>query len=557
MIVAVLFVAIGVSDSQADSLTPIFTCSPCASTPTAPDVSLPPPLTIEVTWENTLFDFSLASGQPGDLYAWQGFTPPGFSQSGFASFTIIANGTPSVIDAPFLFQLDDNNDCLNCNVIDSGSLRFEPTLATSVPEPSSVVLILAGIGFLLMVMPKRLVHDRHVPDLLEDCPVELEPYMKKMLLILLHRDMEKIMPALPLVLSAIAVALTGLYQPASANAQTTTKPFYVGTCKPGKADFNTIQDAVTTVPPGSTINVCPGNYPEQVIIQQPLTLQGVQSGNNANVVITAALAPIANFQSQSFGPVAAQLGVLNAGGPVNISGLAVDGTGSAASGASAGIAFFNSSGTLNQVSQLLLPPNLGFVGVLVLAENGIAQTFSMKNSRIQGRDFVGIFMRGTADYDVENNYISLSAADTAGIDVQATGGQISGNSIDLQNSGFAGIETVGGSAITISGNSVSNVPIGVSMRGISVVIDISKNTFSTTTAGIQFSGDPSSTIKGNQFLPSPSGSGIDLGCEAPVISGNFFLGGAVGIANVPTGVSFQKKAGTFVNVTNAEQLCKL
>ena len=52
---------------------------------------------------------------------------------------------------------------------------------------------------------------------------------------------------LPVGLSGIAVALTGLYQPAFANAQTTTKPFYVGTCKPGKADFNTIQQAVTAV----------------------------------------------------------------------------------------------------------------------------------------------------------------------------------------------------------------------------------------------------------------------------------------------------------------------
>jgi hypothetical protein len=42
---------------------------------------------------------------------------------------------------------------------------------------------------------------------------------------------------LPLVLSGIAVALTGLYQPAFTNAQATTKPYYVGTCKPGKPDF--------------------------------------------------------------------------------------------------------------------------------------------------------------------------------------------------------------------------------------------------------------------------------------------------------------------------------
>ena len=34
--------------------------------------------------------------------------------------------------------------------------------------------------------------------------------------------------------------------------------FYVGTCKPGS--FTTIAAAISAVPAGSTINVCPGTY---------------------------------------------------------------------------------------------------------------------------------------------------------------------------------------------------------------------------------------------------------------------------------------------------------
>ena len=41
--------------------------------------------------------------------------------------------------------------------------------------------------------------------------------------------------------------------------------------KTGYSIFLTIQDAVTQVPAGSAINVCPGTYAEQVIISQPLT----------------------------------------------------------------------------------------------------------------------------------------------------------------------------------------------------------------------------------------------------------------------------------------------
>ena len=55
--------------------------------------------------------------------------------------------------------------------------------------------------------------------------------------------------------------------------------------KSGYSIFITIQDAVTQVPAGSTINVCPGTYPEQVVISQPVTLRGVNYGGQSQVVI--------------------------------------------------------------------------------------------------------------------------------------------------------------------------------------------------------------------------------------------------------------------------------
>src|ERR1700730_5101948 len=62
--------------------------------------------------------------------------------------------------------------------------------------------------------------------------------------------------------------------------------FAVGTCKPSLVSFTTISAAVIGVPPGSTIDVCPGTYPEQVTIAQPLTLKGISSGNAGQAVIT-------------------------------------------------------------------------------------------------------------------------------------------------------------------------------------------------------------------------------------------------------------------------------
>ena len=59
----------------------------------------------------------------------------------------------------------------------------------------------------------------------------------------------------------------------------------VGTCATGGTHFTTIQAAVNAVAAGSTIQVCPGNYPEQVVIKENLTLTGVRSGNAENPVL--------------------------------------------------------------------------------------------------------------------------------------------------------------------------------------------------------------------------------------------------------------------------------
>src|ERR1700722_10932754 len=106
---------------------------------------------------------------------------------------------------------------------------------------------------------------------------------------------------------------------APTHAQTTTaKTYYVGTCKPGKADYTTIQEAVNGVAAGSTINVCPGIYPEQVEIGQPLTLTGVQSGNNASVVVTAPSSGLVAITIGSLQPSMPLIAVLDTGGPVNL-----------------------------------------------------------------------------------------------------------------------------------------------------------------------------------------------------------------------------------------------
>ncbi len=85
----------------------------------------------------------------------------------------------------------------------------------------------------------------------------------------------------------IAIAALVVLVSASAFAGTT---YAVGTCLPNLTYYTTISLAVSSVPPGSTIKVCSGSYPEQVLITQPLTLEGVPGASSAAVVVAPAAA---------------------------------------------------------------------------------------------------------------------------------------------------------------------------------------------------------------------------------------------------------------------------
>src|SRR5580700_7386605 len=86
----------------------------------------------------------------------------------------------------------------------------------------------------------------------------------------------------------------------------------VGTCEPGQ-QYSTIQAAVTAATPGSTVNICPGTYPEQVLITKNLHLVGVASGTKHSAVVTSPAGGLVMNGSDIFGnPVAAQIFVQNA-----------------------------------------------------------------------------------------------------------------------------------------------------------------------------------------------------------------------------------------------------
>ncbi len=102
----------------------------------------------------------------------------------------------------------------------------------------------------------------------------------------------------------------------------------VGTCTKF-VHFATIQLAVNSVPAGSTIDICPGNYPEQVVIAKNLTLTGVASASGSQAVVISP--PAGGVVQNATGldtpwPAAAQI-LVQGSAVVKINNLTVDGKG--------------------------------------------------------------------------------------------------------------------------------------------------------------------------------------------------------------------------------------
>ena len=75
----------------------------------------------------------------------------------------------------------------------------------------------------------------------------------------------------------IAIVTLAVFLSAFSFAQT---KYAVGTCQPKLTFYATISQAGSSVPSGATIEARPGHYPEQVLITQPLTLEGIAVGSS-------------------------------------------------------------------------------------------------------------------------------------------------------------------------------------------------------------------------------------------------------------------------------------
>ncbi len=311
--------------------------------------------------------------------------------------------------------------------------------------------------------------------------------------------------------------------------------FAVGICKPNLPSYASIQTAVSSVPAGSTVEVCPGTYAEQVTIAQPLTLEGVTSGNSSDVVITVPASGLTGvpgaFGITIFAMVAANAGL---GGPVNISNITADGTGNGVCGQGwlAGIYYFtDSSGTVNEVTVRNLSSCGNNAGVWF--DNGDSSnstSVTLENSSFHDIENSSLITSGYVIPTVKGNFLGA-----AGFDIQWLGnlaGSVTGNYISSGNccsSNFYG-------PATVSGNTFANSTYSLETFGYGTAV--TSNKFMNVGYAIQAAGS-GDTYKLNTITKAQVA--IEFYCNLTTVASNTINDATTGLDQVPASFSGANK----------------
>jgi hypothetical protein len=324
----------------------------------------------------------------------------------------------------------------------------------------------------------------------------------------------------------------------------------VGNCRPGLVSYLTISAAVAAAAPGATVLVCPGTYPEQVVITQSLTLRGLSMNTFTPPVIAV---PSGGLISNLAGD-AIQLSVQATAGPVNIYSITVDGAGSSFTcstvGASlVGIEYLYTSGSLVNVKvRNQLPGGCG-VGISLSGSPSVVDTVNILHSSITNFDNTGIL----ATYDDSNigfivnldanSLSSASASVFAGVDYEGPDGLVQRNTVAVSGQYGLMLENFFG-GLTAQRNKVTGAMVGIrSGADEASVTNIVGNNVIDSGIGIQVIGPGTGASILSNFIARSSTIAIDVNCsELVVANNNIIFGAPVGIANLagenPTGNIF-------------------
>lgn len=307
----------------------------------------------------------------------------------------------------------------------------------------------------------------------------------------------------------------------------------VGSCNPNVPNYSTIQQAVDSVPTNATVQICPGNYSEQVTIGKNITLTGFATASSARSAIVAPSGGLVVNAADldGGGPVAAQI-LVTGGSNVVISNLTIDGSNNAVTGCGTdvvGIIYQNASGTIRGNSVVNQTQPSGYTG----CQGGLAIYAESSGSGVSTVSITGNQVQG-----YQKNGIT---ADDAGTHVTVTGNSIIGAG-PTDGAAENAVQIAYGATATISGNQVgdsiwapdTNTDTGDAASGILVYdsagVKITGNTLASTQFGIAVVSDGSgsadgATISNNRVAATYLFDAVDVcGAGNAQISGNTLTG---------------------------------
>lgn len=327
----------------------------------------------------------------------------------------------------------------------------------------------------------------------------------------------------------------------------------VGNCKPHLVSYSTISEAVADVPPNSTILVCPGTYPEQVTISQPLILKGLSDETGARAVITV---PSSGLN----GDDPAQLSVQQPGmdgdfGPVDISNLIVDGYGfySSTGEELTGIEFDFASGSLDEVEVR----NQSF-GIAAYGGDFAVNKVTIGKCNIHDFSITGILTGSSGGsgflVDLTSNWIASPSANATGAVYDFAQGVATRNTIAVSGQGLV-LENFF-CCVTARENTVIGANVGIYLGGSDTfaTTTVMHNTlFNNNTGILIYESQGIDLVKSNIIVQS-STAAIDVDCSPQATAAHNTISGApLGIANVISGDIV--KQNTLYNVPIATSAC--
>lgn len=209
-------------------------------------------------------------------------------------------------------------------------------------------------------------------------------------------------------------------------------------------DFNTITDAITTVPAGTKVLVCSGSYPENVVVDKSLTLKGAFAGTAGYDVsrdgTNEALISPATGRAVSI---------------INTSDVVFDGF------------------TIQNVNDTAISSGANY--------GGPSDTVTVANNRVLDvHAGAGLYTNGPAgtvsNWAVSGNLVrNVESSVGSGINLwKVDGGTISDNHVE--DSAFGGIQINTANNVEISGNTISNT----AHNGINVAASSTVHVFGNT-----------------------------------------------------------------------------